>query len=794
MSLPPFARPAVLTGALLLALAPSASADRLTSATLRAAKERTLTCTDGIANGRAVVKRRVTAPGRGLVRAQLRAATGDWDVAIFDARTRRVVAGAAGFGAREVAEGFVSGPRRLIVQACRRNSDVTGARLTVGFVRVPKRAEAGKLQLLHVLTPTRADKERLLATGLDVTEHGGETWLEVLSHGDSDLRALTRAGFGFEVEVPDLLAAARAQRRADRAFAAATTASGLPSGRDTYRRLFDYENDMKLLVERYPGLVKPLTLSEPTLTGRMVHGIEITTDANRPDGKPVFLQMGVHHAREWPSSEHAMEWAFELTNGYGSDERVTRLVESVRTIVVPVVNVDGFNLSREAGVEGAPTKHEYKRKNCRITDATTSLTEEQCFAAAANQGVDPNRNYGGLWGGPGQSRSLTSETYSGAGPFSEPESRNVQDLVSTRQVGGLITNHTHGGLVLRPPGVKAQGPPKDEVVYKALGDAMASHNGYASQWSYQLYDTTGTTEDWTYFATGGFGFTFEIGTGGNFHLPYEEHVVGEYLGGEGRPGGNREAYFEIMEVVANPEHHGIVRGAAKAGQVLTLSKTFETKTSDHNLLTPGGQPIAESFTDTLSSRYVVPRSGQIEWHVNPSTRPLVGTGHDNGTETSQGFAIAQELPTLPARGQSAQGTPIPRTYEDIPFTVGPQENNGWVRVDVDPAGDSDDYDLVLLQRRASDGALVELGSSRIRGGATETVRSLHAGPGEYVVRVLNYQGVTGWSGTVAFEAPEPREAYTLTCTDRDGRVLSTQPLVIDRGEVVPVSPCRRKGR
>ena len=34
------------------------------------------------------------------------------------------------------------------------------------------------------------------------------------------------------------------------------------------------------------------------------------------DGKPVFLQMGAHHAREWPSAEHAMEWAYELVNGY----------------------------------------------------------------------------------------------------------------------------------------------------------------------------------------------------------------------------------------------------------------------------------------------------------------------------------------------------------------------------------------------------------------------------------------------------------------------------------------------
>ena len=75
----------------------------------------------------------------------------------------------------------------------------------------------------------------------------------------------------------------------------------------------------------------------------------------------------------------------------------------------------------------------------------------------------------------------------------------------------LITNHTTAGLVLRAPGLAALGDPVDENRgYKALGDDMAKHNGYFSQKGFELYDTTGTTEDWSYNATGGFGFTFEI--------------------------------------------------------------------------------------------------------------------------------------------------------------------------------------------------------------------------------------------------------------------------------------------
>ena len=61
--------------------------------------------------------------------------------------------------------------------------------------------------------------------------------------------------------------------------------------------------------------MRPITLRNKTFEGRPVEGIEIATNPTARDGRPVFLQMGVHHAREWPSGEHAMEWAYELITG-----------------------------------------------------------------------------------------------------------------------------------------------------------------------------------------------------------------------------------------------------------------------------------------------------------------------------------------------------------------------------------------------------------------------------------------------------------------------------------------------
>ncbi len=48
-----------------------------------------------------------------------------------------------------------------------------------------------------------------------------------------------------------------------------------------------------------------------------MHGIEITTGAaNIADGKPVFLLMGAHHAREWPTGENAIEYAYDLLQNF----------------------------------------------------------------------------------------------------------------------------------------------------------------------------------------------------------------------------------------------------------------------------------------------------------------------------------------------------------------------------------------------------------------------------------------------------------------------------------------------
>ncbi|WP_109508130.1 M14 family zinc carboxypeptidase [Nocardioides speluncae] len=495
-------------------------------------------------------------------------------------------------------------------------------------------------QLVQVQTPTRADKARLQATGLDLTEHAGHDYVEVVLHDVADLSRLRALGLSYVVRIADLVRREAQVNRTNEEYAARVARSALPSGRDSYRTLADYNTEMAALAKRHPSLVRGVTLPLRSLDGKAVKGIEIGRDVRAAaDGRPTFVILGLHHAREWPSGELTMEFAYDLVKSYGKKARITRLLNKARVIAVPVVNVDGFDRSRTDGALidlGSVLNpldpllgtlltpgNAYKRKNCRVIDGVDT-PDGTCILAAASPGgfglgVDPNRNYGGYWGGPGASDIPIMQDYRGAGAFSEPETENIRRLVSGRQVTTLITNHTFSNLVLRPNGVhpdtvgpdgKPVGNAYDERALKALGDRMAAQNGYKSQHGWQLYDTTGTTEDWSYNATGGYGYTFEIGAH-EFHPPYPQ-VVDEYLGAGKYAGrGNREAYLIALENAVNPTHHSVIRGQAPAGATLRITKSFKTPT------------WTSTINDRLTSTLRVPASGRYVWHVNPSTRPTV---------------------------------------------------------------------------------------------------------------------------------------------------------------------------
>ncbi|WP_436795298.1 M14 family zinc carboxypeptidase [Actinospongicola halichondriae] len=645
---------------------------------------------------------------------------------------------------------------------------------------------------LVTVTADLAQRNVIADSGLDVTEHVGQDYVEVVVHSPADLDLLESLGLPFHVRIDDLDRREAEVQEINRSYAATVATSGLPSGRTAYRTLEDYNAEMQALAAEHPGLVDLIELPHKSIEGKTILGLEIATDVTSTnDERPTFLLMGVHHAREWPSGEHTMEFAHDLVNGVAAgDERITGLLDQGRVVVIPVVNVDGFEKSVTDGMaldlrelnaidplEGttsvlATPNNAYKRKNCRIHDGVDGVPLLCSLAPSPGGygiGVDLNRNYGAFFGGPGADAEPVSPIYHGPSGFSEPETQNVRELVSQRHVTMLISNHTFSNLILRPNGVNPQtigpdglpiGDAPDEAALKALGADMAAQNGYANIHGWELYDTTGTTEDWSYNATGGFGYTFEIGAN-EFHPPFPE-VVDEYLGaGEHAGRGNREAYLIALEAAVDPATHSIVAGTATPGATLRLSRTGSTPT------------WSGSFTDSVDTVLTVPADGTFEWHTNPSTRPLA---------KGKQYKVLSETPKF---GETFTGM-VPAPNESIDIAWSPTESADLASIDLDWAL-PDDLDLEVY--RVENGQETQVASSGNSPGEKESTLLSPVTPGDYVFRIINFAAVPGQEFTLdvaAFDGSVETttgliEVWTLTC-EIDGVAVEQVPVIVDRGQ------------
>lgn len=604
---------------------------------------------------------------------------GDWDLAIFDARTRRNVDSSLAFGADELTQAWMRLDGEIIVQACRRAGAAEAIKGAIDYDVAAWPAKPAPVKLVRIpLSDTRRQVPILSNLGIDVEEnvYPDHAFATVSA---AQIGLLDKAGFVPKIVNQDVLASDRRILAQDAAKALALKiakrsdadlradpVTTVPSGQTTYRHYPDIQAALKKIVTDSPGLARAFTMPLKSYQGRDQEGVEISAAVDATDDqKPVSIIMGAHHAREWPSAEMPLEFAFYLTQQYGKDPRVTKLLNTTRVFIVPVINPDGFINSREAvdpaDLTGDPTDPvaglspsfvesvgaggslAYRRKNCQGSIPSPSAPCD------LQLGTDPNRNYGFGWGGLGASSSPNSQSYRGTGQWSAPESQSVHRFAQVHDVTTLVTTHTFASLVLRPPGLSNNGLAPDEERLKLLGDAMAADTGYTSEYSYQLYDTSGTTEDWNYGAAGTYGYTIELGPptedGGNFHITYQRAVIDQWNGTGPRAGlGMRNAYLTAAEYATSTQDFADLEGKAPAGRILRLKKTFKTFSSkvctiasptdvDAAGIVTGlaGQPSPTdcinptdpvSQDDKLEYTTKVNQTGTFDWLVTPSTQPF----------------------------------------------------------------------------------------------------------------------------------------------------------------------------
>ena len=558
-------------------------------------------------------------------------------------------------------------PSRLSRRALLRRSVVAGSTLAVSAALPGAPALARGADAAVTSQPLRLARVwgDALPEGLDLTHKSFADGSVEIVVWPGDLDRLQAAGVRVKVGSAPLPVGSRG---------AGVRATGLrpqPGERTDYRRLADVEADLRKLAADNPTKARVFELPFTTFEGRKVLGIEIARDVHATDGRPTFHVDGVHHAREWPAVEMSIMWAFDLLANDGVDPRITTILDHVRTTIVPVTNPDGFNHSRETaagqGAEGLALggRGQYWRKNRRsLTDSFAGeglgLAEGQAGAQYPQQvrgtdayGVDPNRNYAYTWGRPGSSSSdIHSQSHRGDAPFSEPESRNIAWLSTTRHVTGSLSHHTYANEIIWP-WANEMGEAPDAALFEALGKAMATFNGYRAR----KYNTSeGTTPDHFYGSVAGISFLFEHGAS-EFHPAYASFIPATYAK-------NREAFLLATEELAllpaqrsardglpagltgtageRRLHHAVLRGRVVDSAGRPVQAELVTRKRYQSPLwlfgdgkAPGGRKLHEEI---FEARTATAADGTFAWHVNPSTRPHIQ--RDGGVESYELTVLA----------------------------------------------------------------------------------------------------------------------------------------------------------
>ena len=335
---------------------------------------------------------------------------------------------------------------------------------------------------------------------------------------------------------------------------------------DTYYTYAQLTERLAWLAEQHPDIMQLSALGK-SHEGREIPLVILTNTATGPDTeKPAFWIDANIHATELTASMAALYFIKKMVEGYGSDPKITRILDEQAVYVVPRLNPDGAELAlaeKPQFIRSGTRPYPYEEKRdglheedldgdgrilqMRIADPTgdwkvseddprlmlkRGLDEEggtyyRLFAeglienydghmivpAPPLQGLDFNRNFPGAWRPEGEQH--------GAGDFpgSEPEIRAVVEFMAKHpNVFGALTYHTFSRAILRPYGTKAddQMETDDLWVFEAIGERGTALTGYPCVSVYHHFRyhpkevITGVFDDWLFDHKGIFAFTVEL--------------------------------------------------------------------------------------------------------------------------------------------------------------------------------------------------------------------------------------------------------------------------------------------
>lgn len=302
--------------------------------------------------------------------------------------------------------------------------------------------------------------------------------------------------------------------------------------------------------------------------GRDIHLVTVTRWATGVDAeKPAFWVDGNIHATEVSAATACLALIHRLLAGDGSDESVTRVLDTRVFYICPRVNPDGAEVylsDRPRYLRSSTRRYPYDEEpvgglrkedldndgrilTMRFRDpngAWKPHPEEPRLMIRrepdevggeyyrllpeglidnydgvtirhqrVKEGLDLNRNFPAHW--------RQEHEQKGAGPFptSEPEVRAVVQFIAAHaNITGGVTFHTYSGVLLRPYGTEPDEamPAEDLWTYQKIGKKGTEITGYPvlnvfADFKYHPKEViTGVFDDWIYDHLGVYGWTTEL--------------------------------------------------------------------------------------------------------------------------------------------------------------------------------------------------------------------------------------------------------------------------------------------
>ena len=330
---------------------------------------------------------------------------------------------------------------------------------------------------------------------------------------------------------------------------------------DHYYKYEELKTNLEYFKNNYPDLVD-LKVNVITEEGRNQYAVILSNiKTGEATNKPALYIDGNIHAGEVTSSMCAMHTIDYLVTNYGKDEEVTKLLDTKTIYVIPRVTIDGAEkyLSTPYSLRSAPRDYMTKQGGIKSEDIdndgvirmmriktpygawkiennTMTLREpsdidgdfydiypegileeydgdENLKLKKANWGLDFNRNFPLGW--------FPDSRQPGAGkyPLSNPETKALVNFVLEHgNIGGAAIGHTHGGMILIPPGTRPEKslPSIDKTILNAIASMAEKELGYTKMNIFDAFMTdqehydSGAFDDWCYQSQGIPAYTMEF--------------------------------------------------------------------------------------------------------------------------------------------------------------------------------------------------------------------------------------------------------------------------------------------